>query len=221
MTASLIRKFRFIFVMLVTAFFVQGCATNKPFALVDEQYQFKPGTIAIISGDNNEADSRFVDVLISELREKSTLKVLDMEEIAKRVKNYPLVKPAVFGMAKEKSDKREKKFEVDRVKVDAIQGQLHTDYVFVLWHDQMTKWSSNQTDCLTWSNVGYIIHIQGDLLEYPKKKMVGYADFREEKGGSCCLLFKSEGEDIDDLIKTAAKRTASDLIHLSKTEKRN
>jgi hypothetical protein len=221
MTGSFIGRFGFMFVILLTAFFAQGCATNKPFALVDEQYQFKPGTIAVLSGDNNEADNRFVDVLITELKEKSTLKVLDQEEIAKRVKNYPLVKPVVFGMGKDKNDKREKKFEVDRAKVDAIQGNLKTDYVFVLWHDRMTKWTSNQINCLTMSSSGYFVHVQGDLLEYPKKKMVGYTDFAEEQGESCCLLFKTEGEDIDDLIKAAAKRTASDLIALSKTGKRN
>ena len=193
---------------------LSGCGIHKPFELFDDNATIKHGSIAVISTDSSETSMRLAGYLTEHLKERSAFKVISQEEVKRRVGKYPVVikegqpenenKPVWF-------DKGEKS------KVDAMQAKIKSDYLFVVWTGNLTR--TTTTNGQGGSSVSYSVNVDGNVIEYPKARVVGYSIFANNKSQSCCLFGKSEGEDINEMMKDSAGMMADKFISAAKAEK--
>ena len=182
------------------------CGTPYPFERFDEKTVIRSGSIAVISTDGSEPTVRLADYLTRELKERSTFKVLSQEEIGRRVGRYPVT---IKEAQPENPDKPVWFAKGEKAKVDAMQAQLKTDYIFVVWTGGLSRITRTGQGG---SSVSYSINVNGNLLEYPKARAVGYSNFSYNKSQSCCLSGKSEGDDINEMLRSSAVEMADKLI---------
>jgi len=202
-------------VAAVLLFLLSGCCgIHKPFELFDEKTAIKSGSIAVISADASEPTVRLADYLTRELKERSTFKVLSQEEVGRRVGKYPVT---IKESRPENEDKPVWFAKGEKAKVDAMQAQLKTDYLFVVWTGNLTRVTT--TSSQGGSSVSYRVNVDGNVIEYPKGRVIGYSIFAGSKGQSCCLLGKSEGDDINEMLKGSAAEMADKFLSAAKAEK--
>ncbi len=105
----------------------------------------------------------------------------------------------------------------EKSKLDSMQAQLKTDYLFVVWISDLSRITT------TYSNGGgkvtYSATVLGNLVQYPKSKPIGYSLFADSKDATCCLFGKSEGDDINTLLENSAKDMADKFLAAAKAEK--
>jgi hypothetical protein len=177
-----------------------GCGTHKPFEFFDETTLIKSGTIAVISADGSDATRRLAAALTKELRERSTFKVWSQAKIDLRLAKYPVTikegkpenpdKPVWFGAG-------------EKAKVDAMQAQLKVRYLFVVW-----TVFSRATD----TSNSYHVNINGNVVEYPKGRVIGYSLL---SGSSR----SSKSHDISPMLKNSAAMMADKFVRAAKAEK--
>jgi hypothetical protein len=182
------------------------CGTPYPFERFDEKTMIRPGSIAVISTDGSEPTVRLADYLTKELKERSTFKVLSQEEIGRRVGRYPVT---IKETQPENPDKPVWFAKGEKAKVDAMQAQLKTDYVFVVWTGNLTRITRSGQGG---TSVSYSVSVDGNVIEYPKARVIGFSSFAQNKSQSCCLFGKSEGDDINEMLKGAAEAMADKFI---------
>jgi hypothetical protein len=98
-----------------------------------------------------------------------------------------------------------------------MQSRIKTDYLFVVWTGNLTRITS--TSSQGGSSVSYSVNVDGNVIEYPKARVVGYSIFAGSKSQSCCLFGKSEGEDVNEMLKDSAGMMADKFISAAKAEK--
>jgi hypothetical protein len=202
--------------MLITAVLgvLSGCCgIHKPFELFDDKTAIKTGTIAVISADGSEPTMRLADTLTQELKERSTFKVLSQAEVGRRVGKYPVT---IKEAQPENTDRPVWFAKGEKAKVDAMQAQLKTDYIFVVWTGNLQRVT---TTSRSGSSVSYHINVDGNVVEYPKGRVIGYSVFGGSKSQSCCLFGKSEGDDINEMLKESAVEMADKFISAAKAER--
>ena len=215
-----IRSSGILLSIAVVAFAValSGCG-GVPFALIDEGYKVKPGSIAVISGVNDPSTNRLAEAISEVLAKKSDFRVMGQEEIVRRIPNYPVtIIEETFATGGD--DGADWLSPRNKARVSAQHSKLGTDYVFVVWAENVGKTVVRQQggDCLTYT--GYSVDVQGRFIEYPKNRVVGYSIYHGRKTKSCCLLFRSEGRDIDIMTVDSAEEIAEKIIETTKTAKR-
>jgi hypothetical protein len=181
---------------------------------MDDKVQIKSGSLAVISTDDSETTVRLSEALTRELKERSTFKVLSQEEVGRRVGKYPVSIKEAQPENKEKPVWFPKS---EKAKLDAIQAKTKTDYLFVVWTGNLTRITSTSSQGGT--SVSYRVNVDGNVIEYPKGRVVGYSIFAGSKSQSCCLFGKSEGDDINEMLKNAATEMADKFISAAKAEK--
>lgn len=194
---------------------LSGCCggTPYPFALYDEKTVIRSSSIAVVSADTSELTVQLADNLTRELKARSTFKVLSQEEVARRLGRYPV------KVKQETPDNPDKPIwfaKGEKAKVDSMQAQLKTDYVFLVWTDNLRKITRTGQGG---SSVTYSVDVYGNVVEYPRSRAIGYTSFARNQGQSCCLFGKSEGDDIHEMAKGAAGSMADDLISAAKAQK--
>ena len=196
---------------------LNGCGgVHRPFELVDKNIKIRPGSIAVLSGSGSEVDVKLAINLTQELKKRSTFRVLSQEEIARRVSGYPSELVRNSKVPKAEEDNYAWFSQGNKGRVDAAHAQLNTDYVFVIWAGNLSKWvTSGQGG----TRVDYVVSVYGRFFEYPKGRIDAYSAFGRSKGQSCCLFGKSEGEDVDALLKDAAEEAADKFISVTGSEK--
>jgi hypothetical protein len=202
----------FSFLMLL-----YGCGgVHRPFELMDKNTRIRPGSLAVLSGSSNEVDVKLAADLTQELKKRSTFHVMSQEEIARRVPGYPSEIFRNSKVPKEEEDNYAWFSQGNKARVDAAHAQLNTDYIFLIWAGSLNKWvTSGQGG----TRVDYAVSVYGRFLEYPKGKIDAYSAFGRSRGQSCCLWGKSEGEDIDALLKDSAEEAADKFISVTGSEK--
>ncbi len=215
--ASKIFPVSIVLSILTILMLLSGCGgVHRPFELVDKNTKIRPGSLAVLSGGASEVDVKLAANLTRELKKRSTFHVMSQEEIARRVSGYPSELVRNSKMPKEEEDNYAWFSQGNKARVDAAQAQLKTDYVFVIWAGNLSKWVTTGQGG---SRVDYVVSVYGRFLEYPKGKIDAYSAFGMSKGQSCCLFGKSEGEDIDALLKDSAEEAADKLISVTGSEK--
>jgi hypothetical protein len=144
--------------------FLGGCGGGTMFALKDPGYSMKPTSISVITGGSEESDLKLAEYLTKELKERTTLEVVDQSDVSKAIPNYPITIKAIT----------EKDGEVawvdpsEKPKIEKIQAKLKTNYVFVIWSRGLAKgtYCSNQGGCTN----TYSTNVFGNMLEYPAGK---------------------------------------------------
>jgi hypothetical protein len=196
---------------------LNGCGgVHRPFELVDKNIKIRPGSIAVLSGSGSEVDVKLAINLTQELKKRSTFRVLSQEEIARRVSGYPSELVRNSKVPKAEEDNYAWFSQGNKGRVDAAHAQLNTDYIFVIWAGNLSKWvTSGQGG----TRVDYVVSVYGRFFEYPKGRIDAYSAFGRSRGQSCCLFGKSEGEDVDALLKDAAEEAADKFISVTGSEK--
>lgn len=213
----LVRRFSALYIFLAVCMVgaLSGCCggTPYPFALYDEKTVIRSSSIAVVSADTSELTVQLADNLTRELKARSTFKVLSQEEVARRLGRYPV---KVKQGTPDNPDKPVWFAKGEKAKVDSLQAQLNTDYVFLVWTDNLRKITRTGQGG---SSVTYSVDVYGNMIEYPRSRAIGYTSFARNQGQSCCLFGKSEGDDIHEMVKGAARSMADDLISAAKAEK--
>ncbi len=172
--------------------------------------------IAVLSGGRSEVDVKLAANLTQELKKKSTFRVMSQEEIARRISGYPSELVRIAKIPKAEEDNYAWFSQGNKGRVDAAHAQLNTDYIFVIWAGDLTRWvTSGQGG----TRVDYVVSVYGRFLEYPKGRIDAYSAFGRSRGQSCCLFGKSEGEDVDALLKDAAEEAAEKFVSVTGSEK--
>jgi hypothetical protein len=201
-----------------------GCSARHPyFDVVQKDYQVKPGTLAVISGDNNAVSIQLAALLTRELRGRSTFRVVSQEDIAKRVPDYP------YTFLETKTEKTSKGRVIDsyteanRGHVHAIQKNLKTDYLFVVWGEDLRKvLRTSQYGALLGIGRGfYEADINGQLFRYPPGAEVGNTSFTasESAGITTANLSEKDNKFVEQMIQSAAVSIADDFLEVTKAGK--
>jgi hypothetical protein len=209
-------RISFIKIVLITLSMLGmliACSRPKPFELFDDTVQIKKGTLAVISADASEPAMMLAQYLTDELKRRSTFRVMSQEEIGRRIVKYPVT----IKWENTEEDKPVWLAKGEKNKLNAIQAQLKADYLFVVWTTYL-----NKTVVRSQSGGGkiyYSVGILGNLFEYPKNRAVGYSNVSYSRDQSCCLFGKSEGDDINAMLKESAHNMADKLLASTKAEK--
>ncbi len=205
----------FLLLALLPLVLLSGCCggTPYPFSLYDDTTVIRPSTVAVISTDPSEPTMRLADNLTRELKERSTFKVISQEEVRRRVGKYPVT--IKMGQA-ENEDKPVYFARGEKAKVDAMQAQIKAEYLFVIWSGNMSRITRTGQGG---SSVNYSIDVYGNVVEYPKGRIIGFTSFARNQGQSCCLTGKSEGDDINEMLKGVAESMADKFIAAARAEK--
>ncbi|MHB8843825.1 MAG: hypothetical protein ACYC7L_03675 [Nitrospirota bacterium] len=207
------RAWRIVLVLSLLGVLSGCCGIHKPFELFDEKTTIKSGSIAVVSADSDEPTMRLADALTQELKERSTFKVLSQAEVGRRVGKYPIT---IKEAQPENTDKPVWFAKGEKAKVDAMHAQLRTDYIIVVWTGNLTRVTRSGQGG---TSVSYHINVDGNVIEYPKGRVIGYSVFGGSKSQSCCLFGKSEGDDINEMLKDSAAEMADKFISAAKAEK--
>ena len=190
------------------------CGIHKPFELFDDKTAIKTGTIAVVSADASEPTMRLAEELTRELKERSTFKVLSQAEVGRRIGKYPVT---IKEAQPENKDKPVWFAKGEKAKVDAMQAQIKADYIYVVWTGNLTRVTTTRQG--GGSSVSYHVNVDGNVIEYPKGRVVGYSVFGGSKSQTCCLFGKSEEDDVNEMLKTSAIEMADKFISAAKAEK--
>lgn len=191
-----------------------GCAVDKtPFALHAKEARPAPGSLAVIYGKETALDKKIAAIISQELATKSAFRIMSQNEISRRTAYYPpsLLKdsPARVLLSKSYIDY----YEIDKDKVDALQRLLKTDYIFVVWHEDIIRHKRNALDIYTMSSTkSFSIEVAGNLIAYPHARVIGFTEFDNERRKSCFFFSRSESDDIDALTQDTAREIATALI---------
>src|SRR5438093_11077882 len=157
---------------------LSGCGGVIMIALKDANHPIKPKSVSVITGGSEESDLKLAEYLTKELKERTSLQVMDQTDVSKAIPSYPITIKAVT----------EKDGEVawvdpsEKPKIEKIQAKLKTNYVFVIWSRGLSKNTvcSNRGGCTN----TYSTNVFGNMLEYPAGKIVSYTTFRKHNSDS-------------------------------------
>ncbi len=200
--------------ILTAALLLAGCGGGTMFALKDAGYQVKPTSVSVITGGAEEADLKLAEYLTKELKDRTTLQVIEQSDVSRVIPSYPVSIKSVVEQdgAVAWIDPSEKP------KLDKIQTKLKTDYVFVIWNKGLTKLTScsNRGGCTN----TYSTNVYGNMLEYPTGKIVSHTAFNKRNSDSVLALFRPKGYYVDELLKDSAEEIVDEFIKVTNTGKK-
>jgi hypothetical protein len=180
--------------------------TNWPFTPFDKNKTYKPSTIAVISGGEQDANVKLAEFITQGLTDKSTFHVLSQKEITKRLTNYP---PTIsINLDVNKDDEKPVWFPPsEKAKLNAIQAKLKVDYVFVVWNRYVRR--VTVTGGYGGGSTTDYVYPAGNLIEYPGGKVVASTMSVAGSDLSPMALFR----DADYYIVDALKDASGDIVH--------
>jgi hypothetical protein len=199
-----------------------GCGGPINFKLVDKHAVIKPGTLAVVSGNNTRFDAQLADMVTKKLRSQCALKVLSQAEIRERSKkSYPSDMVSVGGA--DLAQKPPSWFDVsDAARVAALQKRLKTDYLLVVWGSRLTK-ITEVGGMLTYMKYKYASDFYSRLFEFPSKRIVGYSVFRRtERAAPDSFLQddKDPEKGVAQLIQVGANDIVDEFIKTTDTQRK-
>jgi hypothetical protein len=211
-----LRRSTIIFFFAAIFLNLTACSnSNFPFNPIDPNKVYKPSSIAIISGGEQDAHVKLAGYLTQELTERSTFRVMSQKEIEKRISDYP---PTITMNSKFKDDE-EKPIWVpasEKAKLNAIQAKLKVDYLFVVWNRfvrRVTVTSQNGG-----STTDYV-YPAGNLIEYPGAKVVASTMSVAGSDLSPLALFRDADYYILDALKDASEDIADEFLDVTNSKK--
>ncbi len=206
-------------IITVIAFFavLAGCTVVPRFELVDEKYSMKPGTIAVISGNNRMFDLDLAETVTAKLKSQSTLIVMDQGRIKSQLKQYPADLISVVAGSELYNSSPHWFSPSDAERIAAFQKQLMTDYIMVVWGENLGR--GVQLGGLFAVRRIYLNNIHMRLFAFPSKKIVAYAGFARREASTWAM--ESEQEMVQKLITSAAKEIVEGLVSTTRLRKRD
>ena len=199
--------------LAIVGLLVGGCGGGTLFALKDPGYAIKPTSVSVITGGSEEADLKLAEYLTKELKERTTLEVVDQDVVSKAIPSYPITVKTV----EENEGKAAWVDPSEKPRIQKIQAKLKTNYVFVIWSKglQRTTYCSNRGGC---SNT-YSADIYGNMLEFPGGRIVSHTAFNERNGDSILSIFRSKGYYVDKMLENAAEGIVDEFVKITNTGK--
>lgn len=209
---SAINIFSVIILLTLTA-----CSTtNFPFNPIDKNKTYKPSSIAVISGGEQDAHVKLAGFITKELTERSTFRVMSQKEIEKRIPDYP---PTILLKSdKDIKENDEKPIWInpsEKAKLNAIQAKLKVDYLFVVWNRfvrrvTVTGQGGSSTD---------YVYPAGNLIEYPGGAVVASTMSVAGSDLSPLALFRDADYYIVDALKDASEDIVDEFLKVTKSKK--
>ncbi len=182
--ANVCRKFFFI-TGTCFIFFILSCGTTnegRKFTLVDPDFNIKSGkSIAVINGHNDDNSINYAEMITNSISKTGKLKALSQAEIIKKIPRYPLNIDLIDFISKDDSPNQKSYYmsETSKKSIDVIQKQLNTDYILVVWVDQVFTMQNMTQRALI---------VSSRLISYPESKVIGYSRRYNENHSYCCLV---------------------------------
>ena len=201
------------FALMIVGLLLGGCGGGTMFALKDATYTIKPTSVSVITGGAEEADLKLAEYLTKELKERTSLNVMEQSDVSKAIPSYPIIVKTV----EQDQGKSAWVDPSEKVRLEKIQTKLKTNYVFVIWSKGLTKSTrcSNNGGCTN----TYSTNVYGNMLEYPAGKIVSHTAFNKSNSDSVLALFRSKGYYIDELLKDSAEDIVDEFIKVTNTGK--
>ena len=202
-------------VMLLT---LTACSTtNFPFNPIDKNKTYKPSSIAVISGGEQDAHVKLAGFITKELTERSTFLVMSQKEIEKRIPDYP---PTIARKADKDISKNDEKpiwiHPSEKAKLNAIQAKLKVDYLFVVWNRFVRR--VTVTGQGGGSMTDYV-YPAGNLIEYPSGAVVASTMSVAGSDLSLLSLFRDADYYIVDALKHASEDIADEFLKVTQSKK--
>lgn len=200
-----------ISIIAVASLLLGGCGGGTLFALKDSGYSIKPTSVSVITGGSEEADLKLAEYLTKELKERTTLEVVEQDVVSKAISSYPITIKTV----EEDNGKVAWIDPSEKPRIEKIQAKLKTKYVFVIWSKglQKTTVCSNRGGCTN----TYSTDVYGNMLEYPGGKIVSHTAFNERNSDSILALFRSKGYYVDKMLQNSAEAIAEEFVKVTHT----
>lgn len=217
MSISTIRNTAINIFSAVILLTLTACSTtNFPFNPIDKNKTYKPSSIAVISGGEQDAHVKLAGFITKELTERSTFRVMSQKEIEKRIPDYP---PTIARKAdKDINENDEKPIWIhpsEKAKLSAIQAKLKVDYLFVVWNRfvrrvTVTGQGGSTTD---------YVYPAGNLIEYPGGAVVASTMSVAGSDLSPMALFRDADYYIIDALKDASEDIVDEFLKVTKSKK--
>jgi hypothetical protein len=189
--------------------------TNFPFNPIDENKTYKPSSIAVISGGEQDAHVKLSGFITDGLTERSTFKVMSQKEIEKRIANYPPT-ISVRTDLKEEDEKPIWFPPSEKAKLNAIQAKLKVDYLFVVWNRAVRRITVRNGNSGTTTDY---VYPAGNLIEYPGGKVVASTMSVAGSDLSPLALFRDADYYIVDALKDASEDIVDEFLAVTKSKK--
>ena len=191
-------------------------SSNFPFNPMDKNKQYKPSTIAIISGAEKDDSVKLAGYITDGLTKYSTFKVMTQKDIEKRMPDYPPT-IAINTEVKENEEKPVWFPSSQLAKLNAIQAKLKVDYIFVAWNRAVRR--VTVTGGQGGGSTTDYVYPAGNLIEYPSGKVVASTMSVAGSDLSPLALFRDADYYILDALKDAAGVIVDEFVSITKSKK--
>lgn len=204
------------FIPLAILLTLTACSnSNFPFNPIVKNKTYKPASIAIISGGEQDAHVKLAGFITKELTERSTFRVMSQKEIEKKLPGYPS-SISIISEVKEDDEKPVWFTPSEKAKLNAIQAKLKVDYIFVVWNRFVRR--VTVTGQGGGSTTDYV-YPAGNLIEYPGAVVVASTMSVAGSQLSPMALFRDADYYIVDALKDASEDIADEFLKVTKAKK--
>jgi len=182
--------------LVILSSVIAGCAST--FNPVSNDVKFKPKSLAVIAGLDNEPNVLLAQAMSESLKKNTRFQVMPYKQVKQSLANYPTDiqgpwKSAYFEIEVDYT-------KTDMKKVRAIQQQLGVDYLYVLWTPSETVYNRKI----------HSLNVIGQMFENGKE--VGNGRFNSVAGRTdCCLVPAPDAGDKVKAIKDATDYVAKEI----------
>lgn len=202
------------FVFMSLLFSLAACSSNEPFKKFDANKKFKPSTIAVISGDDDDLDIKLAELISKDLSKRSTFTVMPQSEIAKKIHEYPPTIRRVFKLTDEQKPVWFGMSEVE--KINAIQAKLKVDYIFIVWNRSFSRLYSRGDG---WSYTYDYVYPAGNLIEYPGAKVVASSMLATSSRVGLLEWFRDADYYLVDALEDGADDIVDEFLDVTNSKK--
>jgi len=191
-----------LYIALIVLFLVSLSSCMKTFTLKEKDMKLEGGSIAVISGLNNEANLSMAILVTEELHKNSRFKVLSQKDIAGALPYYPVRIQGPWTRAYVKIDEDYTRTDVEKIK--KMQKRLGVKYVYVLWMPASISWGGSGSDVDE-------LHAISQLFMFPGGKEIGNGEFvmRLFTGG---IVIGQTANSKKELMEQFAKKISTDIV---------
>lgn len=188
--------------LLLLLHFMSGCS-GRPliFELNDNNAYIKSGTIAVLSGTQNDTDVRLAQLITERLKEKKLFQVISQNDITRSIPKYPLniVDSKDSAVAKDLSLK-------SKGALENLQKKIKSDYLMVVWSEGIL---ARESQGIT----KFYVDFNSRLIEYPNGRIIGYSAFEISEG---FLSFRNENDSVERLLSKTADKVIAEFLKKAK-----
>lgn len=210
MSINALRRTVKIFISVSLLFALAACGSDEPFKTFDENKKFKPSSIAVISGDDDDLDIKLAEMVTNGLAKKSTFTVMPQSEIAKRIHDYPPTIRLAFKLADKEKPVWFGTSEFE--KLNAIQAKLKVDYIFVVWNRSFSRMEG------PYSKHDYV-YPAGNLIEYPGANVVASSHLITSSRVGLLEWFRDADYYLVDALEDGADDIVDEFLDVTKSKK--